>query len=257
MSGPSAARLAAVIDELARAHRAAVPPPRGLPYLGLEHASGTGWQLLDALAARGIFRKYELVLDLGGALGGTSRWLAARLGCEVVVTATDAVEAAAAADLTRRAGLAAEVRLLAADPGALPVRSGAFTHVWIVESLPRMADPDAALGEGFRALRRGGTLALQELATATPAAAIRGWRLASADGRVAALRRAGFVDLEVRDRTAEATERSAQMVAARAQLLRRLRSEPDLASVLAEREALAAALGAGALRVVQFLARRP
>src|SRR2546422_10455295 len=81
------ARLAAAIETLVRAHKAATPAPRGLQYLGLERASGTGFHLLDALAARGIFRKYELVLDLGAGLGGTSRWLAARLGGEVVRTA--------------------------------------------------------------------------------------------------------------------------------------------------------------------------
>src|SRR6059036_1310226 len=94
------ARLAAVIHELVRTHAAAVPTPRGLPYLGLEHASGTGFHLLDALAARGIFRKYEVVLELGAGLGGTSRWLAVRLGCEVVGTTADPTEAAGGNELT-------------------------------------------------------------------------------------------------------------------------------------------------------------
>src|SRR5439155_489402 len=117
------ARLAAAIETLVRAHKAAAPAPRGLQYLGLEHASGTGFHLLDALAARGIFRKYELVLDLGAGLGGTSRWLAARLGCEVVGTAASRAEADAGEALTRRAGLSPQVRLVPADPAALPFRA--------------------------------------------------------------------------------------------------------------------------------------
>src|SRR5881628_2852606 len=100
--GP-AAGLATLIEALVRTHRAAAPPPRALPYLGLEHASGTGFHLLDALAARGIFRKYELVLDLGAGLGGTSRWLASRLGCEVVGITPDVAEAAAGTELCLRA----------------------------------------------------------------------------------------------------------------------------------------------------------
>src|SRR5213593_5236388 len=96
------ARLAALVQELARARAAAAPAPRALPYLGLEHASGTGFHLLDALSTRGIFRKYELVLDLAAGLGGTSRWLAARLGCEVVGTTATVAEAAAGHALTRR-----------------------------------------------------------------------------------------------------------------------------------------------------------
>src|SRR3989442_986223 len=95
------ARLAAAIETLVRAHKAATPAPRGLQYLGLERASGTGFHLLDALAARGIFRKYELVLDVGAGLGGTSRWLAARLGCGVVCTAASPAEAEAREALPR------------------------------------------------------------------------------------------------------------------------------------------------------------
>src|SRR5262245_42245367 len=126
----SAARLATAIDELVREHRATSPPPRGLPYLGLESVTGTAFHLLDALAARGIFRKYELVLDLGAGLGATSRWLAARLGCEVVGTTADETEAAAAWRLTRGAGVAAQVRHVAAHPAALPFTAGRYTHVW-------------------------------------------------------------------------------------------------------------------------------
>src|SRR5689334_1218354 len=136
----STAGLAAVIDALVREHRAITPPPRGLAYLGLEPASGTGFHLLDALAARGIFRKYELVLDLGAGLGGAARWLAARLGCEVVATAGDGAEAAAADRLTRGARLGAQVRHVATRADALPLDDARFTHVWIVEALPRLPD---------------------------------------------------------------------------------------------------------------------
>jgi SAM-dependent methyltransferase len=252
------ARLAAIIQELVRSHAAAVPPPRGLPYLGLEHPSGTGFHLLEALAAHGIFRKYECVLDLGAGLGGRSRWLAARLGCEVVGTAGLA-EAAAGAQLTRRAGLGEQVRLVPASAYALPFRAARFTHVWIVEALPRLVDADLALREAHRTLRRGGTLAIQDLVLggAAVTASVPGWRPASTEERLAALRRAGFADLEVRDRTAEAAERAAQVSAAREQLLRRLRAEPALATFAAEREGLAGLLAAGALHVVQVLARRP
>src|SRR5207253_3735350 len=130
------ARLADLVDELARAHRRAVPAPRGLPYLGLDHASGTPLRLLEDLAARGIFRKYELVLDVAAGLGATSRWLALRLGCEVVA-ATAADEAPAAEALGRRARGGAQVRVVAAAAGATPTPEGRLPSV-------RVAPPDAS-----------------------------------------------------------------------------------------------------------------
>jgi hypothetical protein len=59
-----------------------------------------------------------------------------------------------------------------------------------------------------------------------------------------------------RDRSAEAAERAAQVQAARQRLADRCRGDETLAPVFAEREAVAAALAAGTLRVVQILARR-
>src|SRR3989441_891169 len=138
------ARLAAAIETLVRAHKAATPAPRGLQYLGLERASGTGFHLLDALAARGIFRKYELVLDLGAGLGGTSRWLAARLGCEVVGTAASRAEADAGEALTRRARLSPQVRLVPADPAPLPFPAPPFPPLLVLEALPPPPHPTAS-----------------------------------------------------------------------------------------------------------------
>ena len=252
-------RLAAAIEALARARAAASPPPRALPYLGLEHPSGTGFHLLDALSTRGIFRKYELVLDLAAGLGGTSRWLAMRLGCDVVGTTVNAAEARAGTALTRRARLTAQVKLVPADPTMLPFRSGRFTHAWILEALPRVRDARAALAEAFRLVRPGGTLAVQDLFLRDDGGRpdVAGWTFVPLAERVDSLRQAGFVDLAVRDRSADAAERSAQVLAARDLLLGRLREEEVLAEAVVEREALPRALAEGSLGVVQILASRP
>ena len=253
MDDASLDRLLAAIQEVVRAR--ALPAPRGLPYLGLEHASGTNLDLLHTLSTRGIFRKYELVLDVEAGLGATSRWLAQRLGCEVVGTAASAREALGAADLARRARLAAHARCVAARTEALPFRPARFTHVWLVETLPRLGDAERALAEAARVLRHGGQLAIQDLVLRDESVrlAIPGWRFRTVEARVAALRHLPFVDVQVHDRSAEAHERSAAVIAARERLLELLGPSNRLAS---ERVALGAALAGGMLRVVHVQARR-
>jgi SAM-dependent methyltransferase len=254
------ARLAATIEELTRRLTAAAPAPRGLPYLGLERPSGSGVQLLEALSTHGIFRKYELVLDLGGGLGATARWLAGRLGCTASVTTPDADAAAAGRVLTRRAALQTRVHHVCARTGALPFADARFTHVWLVETLPQVGNAPAALAEAWRVVRPGGYLAMQELVAPDPAKApvLEGWRFATLDARREALRGAGFVDLDEQP-VAEIGERSARMVAARARLHTRLQASTDgaLREVARERAVLAAALDDGSVRLIQIVARRP
>lgn len=242
--------------DLVRGLTVSAPPPRGLPYLGLEHPSGTGFHLLDALSARGIFRKYELVLEVGAGLGGRARWLATRFGCEVVGATFTVEEAAAGTELGRRSRLHGTVRLVPAAPGALPFRTARFTHVWLVESLSCLPDVPAALAEAHRVVRPGGSLAVQDLFRAEHAPSVPGRRATDPEVYVTAIAAAGFVDLEVRDRSTEAAERAPRAVAARELLHARLRGDPRLAALAAEREALGRALADGALRVVQIVARR-
>jgi SAM-dependent methyltransferase len=252
------ARLGALVGALTRSLAAASPAPRGLPGYGLEHASGTARELLGRLSAHGIFRKYELVLDLGSDLGATGRWLATRLGCTVVATADDAGAAREGRGLTRRAGLTAQVFHVPASPTALPVRDARFTHVWAVESLPRL--PDTALADAFRALRPGGHLALQDLVgTSADVPVVPGWRFTTRAARIADIEAVGFVEVAADDVTHASVERSAPVLAARQQLLHRLRAAGDsaLSREADVRDALSAALADGRLGVVQLVARRP
>src|SRR5262249_26358305 len=160
---------------------AGAPAPRGLPFLGLESASGSGTHLLDALSAPGIFRKYELVLDVGDELGATGRWLATRFGCTSVVTSAGAEAIAAGRALTRRSGLGGQVRPGRSEAMALPFKDASFTHAWIVESLPRLRDPRGALVEAMRVVRPGGHLVIQDLVHRADAAppVLGGWRVAT------------------------------------------------------------------------------
>ena len=102
------------------------------------------------------------VLDVGGGLGGPARTLAVQFGCHV--TTIDLTESfvRAAAMLTVRLGLGAQVTHGVGDALALPFAQGAFDVVWTQNSGMNIADK-ARLYAGFhRVLRPGGLLATQE-----------------------------------------------------------------------------------------------
>jgi len=255
-------RLGELIAAAARNHARVSPPPRGLPFFGLDQRSGSAVDLLGTLASHGIFRKYELVLDLSAHLGMSSRWLATMLGCTAVATASSVAEATAAGALTKAAQLHDQVHHVAADPCALPFTDEAFTHVWSVEALASLARPAAVIAETFRVLRPGGHLAVQELvATTGSPSAVAGATFERADRWTAVLARAGFVDVAVRDVSAHARESMALLTTARARLDASLevagRAEPALAAAARERVVLNACLATSSLGLIQILARHP
>ncbi len=147
--------IVAVTRELAQS----VPAPKGAPYYGLDLAV-TDPATLDSFSQHGIFRKYERALALGGGLGGVLRWWAVRFGCTVLGIEERASMSGAAARLSARAGLDTQTGFAAGVATALPLRSGAFTHVWGLEALAAGADSEAVLREMFRVLRPGGACAL-------------------------------------------------------------------------------------------------
>ena len=243
--------LADLIQDTVRPLAAATPPPRGLPYLGLDHASGTSLATLGCFATRGIFRKYELVLDLGTPLGAVSRWLVSRLGGDAVAAVPTAAGALAASELTRRSSVRARVQCLAGSPTQLPLPSARFTHVWLVETLATFDDPAAVLREAFRVVRPGGWLGVQEIVPASVPGA-------SPSGPVTALiESAGFFAVQADDVTHVAIERSPQLLAARARFEQRLRAADKPLTRLADTSGtIRESLEAGDTRVVQFVARR-
>jgi SAM-dependent methyltransferase len=257
----AAQRLSELIAAAARDLGRANPPPRGVPFFGLDHPSGSAIGLLEGLASHGIFRKYERVLDLSAHLGMGSRWVATVFGCTAVATAPSMAAAAAGHALTKGAGLADQVHHVATHPSRLPFADAGFTHVWSIEALAFLPQPEAALADAYRVLRPGGHLAVQELVGRTPEGAVPGARFRDAEVWTELLAAAGFVDLTVRDVSAQAYEPRALLATARARLDATLeeaaRTDDALALASRQRLALSACRATRSLRLLQILGRRP
>ena len=82
------------------------------------------------LAAMARLQPGERVVDLGCAIGGPSRLLAAEFGCEVegIDLTPELVEAARV--LTERCGLQDKCRFQVGDATALPFETGTFDVAW-------------------------------------------------------------------------------------------------------------------------------
>jgi hypothetical protein len=143
------ARRATAIADVARASAAGAPPPPTHPFFALDHRSPTRLALVDDIATRGIFRKYEHVLDLGGGLGATTRYMATRLGCTATATARTRAEVAARR-LTARAEPTTGTPSSTSPPipRAWPFGDAALTHV----DPPRRC-PGSATARGGRRRR--------------------------------------------------------------------------------------------------------
>lgn len=238
-----------LIQDVARPLVAATPPPRGLPYLGLDHPSGTSLDTLDRLGAHGIFRKYESLLDLGTRFGAAARWVVQRLGGDAIAAIPNTTDAVAAGFMTRRSIARHHVQCLAAAPTALPFPSARFTHVWAIETLLAFSDPAAVMREAFRVVRPGAWLGVQEILPARDAAAAH---------LLDIVRAAGFFELELADLTRAALQHAPQLVLARRQLDQQLRQAGAAFAAIADANAATrTALADGSARVVQLLARRP
>ena len=103
------------------------------------------------------------VLDVGSGLGGTSRYLADRFGCEVVGVDLTPEYCQLAEELSRRVGLGALTRFQHGSALELPFPDGSFDRAWTAHVQMNIADKAGFYREIARVLAPGGKLAFHDI----------------------------------------------------------------------------------------------
>jgi SAM-dependent methyltransferase len=108
-------------------------------------------------------RPGESVIDVGSGIGGPARYMAATFGARV--TGIDLTEefVTAASDLSRRTGLADQVRFEVGNALAMPVESGSFEAATCLYVAMNVPDKIALVKEIRRVLKPGGRLVLSSV----------------------------------------------------------------------------------------------
>jgi ubiquinone/menaquinone biosynthesis C-methylase UbiE len=106
----------------------------------------------------------EHVLDIGSGLGGPARYLAKVCGCRVTGIDLTGEFVAAAADLSRRTGLADRVDFRQGSALNLPFQDASFDLAWSQNVAMNIDDRPRYFAEMRRVLKSGGRLAIQDVA---------------------------------------------------------------------------------------------
>src|SRR5256884_7814740 len=104
------------------------------------------------------------VLDVGCGIGGPSRYLASKFGCQVTGLDLTQEFVALAAMLAQRTRLADKVTYRQGNALAMPFPDASFDLVWSQNAAMNIADRDRLYGEMRRVLAPAGRLAFQDVA---------------------------------------------------------------------------------------------
>jgi phosphoethanolamine N-methyltransferase len=152
------------------------------------------------------------VLDIGCGLGAVDELLVTRHGAHSVLGVdVDPSLLSAMARRIERAGLAGRITTLRVEPGPLPLSNEQFDVVFSKDAIVQIPDKAAVFADALRLLRPGGLLLVSDWlrGSSGPYSAqmleffrLEGiaYNMADVTETTAVLARAGFTDIEVRDR---------------------------------------------------------
>ncbi len=121
---------------------------------------------LDAsriLAQKADLKASDLVLDVGGGLGGTARLIASEQGCEVTVFDLMESYCRVGEMLTERTNLVNRVHFRQGNALDMPFDDQSFDVVWTQHSSMNIADKKGLYAQIHRVLRSGGKLVMHEV----------------------------------------------------------------------------------------------
>ena len=105
----------------------------------LNHAQAQVDMITESLKWAGVDAMTRVV-DVGCGIGGSSRFMAKKYGCQAEGVTLSPVQAARANTLSRQEGLGDKARYQVADALNMPFENGAFDFVWSMESGEHMPD---------------------------------------------------------------------------------------------------------------------
>jgi phosphoethanolamine N-methyltransferase len=213
------------------------------------------------------------VLDIGCGLGAVDELLVKRHGARSVLGVdVDPGLLSAMAGRIERAGLAGRITTLRVEPGPLPLPDETFDVVFSKDAIVQIPDKGAVFADALRLLRSGGHLIVSDWLRGGwgPYSAemleffrLEGiaYNMANVNETSTALARAGFIDIEVRDRNEWYRDLARRELAALEGELRPLVTErigtERTAHFVANWRQMVLVLERGELRPAHLKARKP
>ncbi|QDU55709.1 class I SAM-dependent methyltransferase [Aeoliella mucimassa] len=117
-------------------------------------------QLTDRLVAAANISAGQKVVDIGCGMGGSSRRLAKKYGCEVTGVTLSPFQRRWATLASARYGLRRQTRFLRADAEQVQFDPEQFDVVWSVECTEHLFDKPAFIQRAAEWLKPGGTMAI-------------------------------------------------------------------------------------------------